>query len=310
MRMPATLAGFAPWPPQRSFDRRARLAPLIVRLAIVVAGAALIAAGVLAPAWGADPAYVARSAPAPSVYQNPAATPGAYQPPGASGPLFQPAGAAAPSQPPRAPQPLSRETREFEVLVKGTPRGTTNFRIEQYPGRRTEVTTTAVVQMNLVVYTYTFEFNGVETWVDDHLVSFNNSGSDGGKKYALSGVVRPGQSQVVNNNKTTAGPEFVLTTNYWRLPLLRVFNETIPIIDASTGAFQKTRINRGAEDKISVGGVVIPCTEFRFSGDVDARIWLDRDGLIVRQESVESGYPTEMRLKRVVRDPVASVITR
>jgi hypothetical protein len=196
------------------------------------------------------------------------------------------------------PQPVSREIREFEVLVKGTPRGATTIKIEQYPGRRTIVTTDALVQVNLVVYTYTFEFHGSETWVEDRLERFNNSGSDGGKKYTVSGVVRPGQSQALVNNKPALGPELALTSNYWRLPVMRVFNETLPIIDASTGAFQKIRINRGAEDRVTVGGVAIPCTEFRFSGDVDVRMWLDRDGLIVRQEGVESGYPTEMRLSR------------
>ncbi len=198
--------------------------------------------------------------------------------------------------------PLSREIREFEVLVKGTPRGTTTFKIEHYPGRRTQVTTDALVQMNLVVYTYTFEFHGAETWVEDRLERFSNSGADGGKKYAVGGLVRPGQTQAQINAKQVTGPEVALTSNYWRLPVLRGLNEPVQIIDASTGALQKIRINRGGEDRVVIDGVTIPCTEFRFSGDVDVKIWLDRDGLVVRQEGVESGYPTQMKLKRIVRE--------
>ncbi len=189
------------------------------------------------------------------------------------------------------PVPSFRETREFEVLVKGKPQGFTRFKLEHFPDRRMMVVTTdAEVRVNLVVYVYTFEFHGSETWVDNRLERFSASGTDGGKKYTLSGMVQPNQSQVTINGKALQGPPFAMTSNYWRLPLLRAFNEQLSLVDASNG------------DELN--GVVIPCTEFRISGDVDVKLWLDRDGFIVRQESIESGYPTEMRLLRMTRENV------
>jgi hypothetical protein len=192
-----------------------------------------------------------------------------------------------------------KEVREFEILLKGKPTGSSKITIEQQPGERTFVTVDAAVTVNVVVYVYKYEFHGTQTWVADRLERFDSSTIDGGKKSSLTGVVTPQKSDVTVNNRQIAAPVVAMTTDYWRLPAMRGGEEVVSAIDASTGAAKKVRINRVAESKVQLGNTAIPCTEYRLSGDVDAHVWLDSRGRVVRQQSVEDGHPTELRLTKI-----------
>ncbi len=192
-----------------------------------------------------------------------------------------------------------KEVREFEILLKGKPTGSSKITIEQQPGERTFVTVDAAVTVNVVVYVYKYEFHGTQTWVADRLEKFDSSTIDGGKKSSLAGVVTPQKSDVIVNNKRITGPVVAMTTDYWRLPSMRTGDEVVAAIDASTGTSKRVRINRIAEAKVPLGNVMIPCTEYRLSGDVDAHVWLDAQGRVVRQQSVEDGHQTELRLTKI-----------
>ena len=193
-----------------------------------------------------------------------------------------------------------KEVREFEILLKGKPTGSSKITIQQQPGERTFVTVDAAVEVNVVVYVYKYEFHGTQTWVADRLEKFDSSTVDGGKKSSLTGVVTPQKSDIVlNNNKRITAPVVAMTTDYWRLPAMRAGEEFVTAIDASTGTAKKVRINRVAEAKVPLGNTMIPCTEYRLTGDVDAHVWLDAQGRVVRQQSVEDGHPTELRLTKI-----------
>jgi hypothetical protein len=204
------------------------------------------------------------------------------------------------------PAAANREVREFDVLLKGKPTGTTKFTIDQLPDGRTVVTTDAAVKVNMVVFVYNYEFHGVETWAGDFLQSFQCQGSDGGKKFAVSGSVGPAGCQLTVNQKNIQGPQFAMTGNYWRLPALAPRDRPLPIVDPSTGALQNVRIADASAARIPLGDQEIPASGFRLTGDVDVTLWLDAQGRIVRQQSVEQGYPTELRLTRISREPTTA----
>ncbi len=228
----------------------------------------------------------------------------------AAGLIFGLIAAASIGHSPRAlaagPATATKEVREFEVLLKGKPTGTTKFTIEQFPDERTVVATDALVRVNLIVFVYTYEFHGVETWVGDHLESFQSHGSDGGKKFVVSGSVNSGNCQLSINRKNVQRSAYVMTSNYWRLPFRTPHDPTLPIVDASTGALQRIRVRDGSAARIPLGDLEIPATEFRLTGDVDVKLWLDAQGRIVRQQSIEQGYPTELRLTRISRNDEAA----
>jgi len=216
-------------------------------------------------------------------------------------------GAASLGRSPQAfaqgPAAATKEVREFEVLLKEKPTGTTKFTIEQFSDGRTVVATDALVKVNMVVFNYTYEYHGVETWVGDRLTSFQCEGSDGGKKFAVNGSVNPaGICQLTVKGKNVPGAAYVMTSNYWRLPIRTHNGQTLQSVDSSTGVVQKVRINDGVVGRVPLGNQEIAAAEYRLTGDVDVKLWLDPQGRIVRQQSVEQGYPTELRLLRISRD--------
>ncbi len=160
-----------------------------------------------------------------------------------------PAGSPAPA----------KEIREFEVLLKGKPTGTTKFTIESLPDGRTVVTTDAVIRVNMVVFTYNYDFHGVDTWIGDRLVSFQSHGADGGKKFAVDGAVGPSGSQMTVNQKKSQGPAFLFTCNYWRLPPGLPKNQPLPTVDASTGATQNVPHRRRRAGRRYGGRRRSPC---------------------------------------------------
>lgn len=200
-----------------------------------------------------------------------------------------------------------KEIRDFEVLLKGRPVGTTTFTIEPLADGRTAVTVDAAVRVNMLVYVYNYEFHGVETWQGGQLESFQCQGTDGGKKFAVQGKNTPNGSQLVIGNRPAAVQPFAAAGNFWRMPQ-RPATGAITNVDASTGKLQQVKITEGKPDQVPLGQSQIPAQQFVLTGDVDVKLWLDQHGLIVRQVSVEQGYPTEMRLtsiRRVAAAPAA-----
>lgn len=193
-----------------------------------------------------------------------------------------------------------KEIREFEVLLKGRPVGTTTFVIEPLTDGRTAVTIEAAVRVNMIVYSYSYEFHGVETWLGGQLESFQCQGNDGGKKFAVQGKNTANGSQLVVNNRPNAVQPFAAAGNFWRLPQLPNGGALVNI-DASTGKLQQIKIAEGKPEQVPLGQTQIPARHFLLSGDVDQHLWLDQHGLLVRQTSIEQGYPTELRLTGIRR---------
>jgi hypothetical protein len=97
-----------------------------------------------------------------------------------------------------------------------------------------------------------------------------------------------------------------MTSNYWRLPVRTHNGQALAIVDASTGVSQSIRVGDGLVGRIPLGDQEIPAAEYRLTGDVDVKLWLDAQGRIVHQQSIEQGYPTQLRLTRISRNDAAA----
>ena len=54
-------------------------------------------------------------------------------------------------------------------------------------------------------------------------------------------------------------------------------------------------------EPLAIGRQQVTCSRYRLSGDLEADLWFDGQNRIVRQKTIEDGYPTEVRLTRVHR---------
>lgn len=194
-----------------------------------------------------------------------------------------------------SPLKVAEEIREFEILVKGKPAGTSALRITDRDDGTTQVATEVHVKLNYLVYVYRYEFRGQETWRGNRLVSTENRATDDGKKLQVRANVGERGYSIESQGRTTTASTVDMTTNYWRAPEL-ARTGTFSFMNADQGTIHAAKVERIGREQLAVGGRKVDCTHYRISGDTAADLWFDGRNRIVRQTSVEDGYPTEMRL--------------
>jgi hypothetical protein len=94
-----------------------------------------------------------------------------------------------------------------------------------------------------------------------------------------------------------------MTENYWRLPNADLAKESFSIIEPDTGILRTVRLQCVGPDSFTVQGREIACNHYRLTGEATADLWFDLQGRLVRQQTVEQGYPTEQRLTRIHSTP-------
>lgn len=196
------------------------------------------------------------------------------------------------------PREAAEEIREFEILVKGKPAGKSSLRITAHGDGTTQVATDVQVKLNYVVYVYRYEFHGHETWRGHRLVSTENRATDDGKNLQVRAQAGDRGCSIEAQGRTATAPALDMTTNYWRAPDL-ARTKTFSVMNADQGTIYSATVQRLGREPVVVGGRKVDCTHYRVSGDTAADLWFDRRDRLVRQTSVEDGYPTELRLTRV-----------
>jgi hypothetical protein len=203
------------------------------------------------------------------------------------------------AEPPRV---LTDELREFEIRVKDKPAGRSTLRIVELDDGTSVAATDASVSLSLVVYTYHYEFHGREKWQNDQLLHVDNRAVDAGTQLAVRAEVdRQGSTIYVRGRPARRAPVLTMTTNYWHLPTADRSGGTLSVLDADTGTLHRARLERIGSEAMAVSGQRLACTRYHLAGSITAELWFDADNRLVRQQTVEDGYPTEMRLARLVR---------
>jgi hypothetical protein len=211
--------------------------------------------------------------------------------------------AIALTQSPGAPV---EEVREYEVLVKQSPAGKVSTTIAQAQDGTTVAVTDTTVDAKFFLIKYHYEYHGKESWRGERLVRLESHTNDDGKKLAVLVAVDASGSRIdVQGKPVRSGPILAMTSNYWRLPDFRLATGNFAIIDSDTGTLFNVRIQRLGVDSVVVGGRNIACDHYRISGDTAAELWFDGGRRLVRQQTVEQGYPTELRLVRITANAAA-----
>jgi hypothetical protein len=215
--------------------------------------------------------------------------------------LFLPWGLAAlTAGPARAetPQVLAEEVREFEVLVSEKPIGTNQIRITETDDGATTVSTEVSVKFDFVVYVYRYELHSKETWQGDELTKVDNRANSNGTRYLVRAKLDPTSSLIEAGGKPAAkGPALEMTTNFWRRPTSK--EGLLSFLDVDKGIVLTATMDHIGREPFVVAGDRLDCNRYRLRGTVEADLWYDSRGRLVRQQTVEMGYPTELRLVRL-----------
>ncbi|HEX7377321.1 MAG TPA: DUF6134 family protein [Pirellulales bacterium] len=195
---------------------------------------------------------------------------------------------------------VNEEAREFDIFVKDKPAGTCVIRISDLDDGTTRMTSEVNVKLNVVVFTYQYQFSGQELWRGDRLLSTSNQATDGGKKFDAKASADQGGFHIEANGRRHDAAVIDMTTNYWRPPQPRP-DGSLTLMDADRGAIRAAKVERLPNEAIAFGRQQVTCSHYRLSGDVHSELWFDGQNRIVRQKGLEEGHRTEVRLTRITR---------
>lgn len=194
------------------------------------------------------------------------------------------------------------ETRSFRIVVDGKPAGSYTITVARQADGGVQVTSAAQAAVKyLGVTVYSYQLRCSETWAGGRLTRLSSAATDNGKRLRVEA-----QADATGIVLTADGPARrvrpdVLTTTYWRLPDPRSRTGPIVLLDADTGREIPVQVQPLGVQQLNVGGTVIPCTHYRYSGQIVVDLWYDANERLVRQETMEDGHRTGFELTGVQR---------
>jgi hypothetical protein len=197
------------------------------------------------------------------------------------------------------PEIVSQQTREFEITVDGKVRGTQTMTIARRSDGSEVLRGEAGVEVNVVLYKYRYSSTGTELWKDGRLLQLIGEADYNGEKYVLKGsATRQGLNYEINGEPQKA-PADVWSASYWREPKSKPLGQKLQLLDSDKGRLLTATLTRIEPNPNSS----FKGTHYRLRGDVTVDVWYDREGLLVRQELVESGHKTLIELTEVHPGP-------
>ena len=197
-----------------------------------------------------------------------------------------------------SPRVVADELREFEVFVQDKQIGTNQVRITETDDGATTVKQDVAVKCDLLVYVYRYELHGRETWRGNQLINVDNQGVDNGTPVSVRAKVDSQRSSIeISGKAATKGPVLAMTTNFWRCPTIK--SARLSFLDVDKGTVVTATLENLGADQVTCGGEKASCTHYRMKGDVNAELWFDDRGRLVRQHTVEMGMSTQLRLVRI-----------
>jgi hypothetical protein len=197
-------------------------------------------------------------------------------------------------------QSADTEQRVFAVQVDGKPAGDYRMTITVADDGSEQMTCTAAVQVKHIVGQYRYSFQGTEIWRGGGLQRLDASSDDDGVKHAVRAVADSGGLRVSVDGKTQSTIRLdAWPTTYWRLPAGAKPASGVTLLDVDTGRPLVARLDLLAPAKVTIAARTTDCTHYRVSGQVQAELWFDARGRLVREETVEDGHKTVLELSSV-----------
>lgn len=197
------------------------------------------------------------------------------------------------------PPVVSRQIRNFTIAVDGVERGTMTATISRHADGSERMRGEAALRLNFIVYRYRYSSSGTEVWKEGRLVELANEADYNGDKYVVTAAATDDAVQVTVNGESRQTPADVWVTSYWREPHASKVGRDLRLFDSDKGRLLSGKLHRIGPVDLTIEDQPIPTTHYRLRGDVEVDLWYDRDGRLVRQESLESGHRTRLELSEL-----------
>jgi hypothetical protein len=207
------------------------------------------------------------------------------------------------------PEVVSKHTREFRILIDGKARGHQEMTFSRRADDSEVMQGEAIVDMNFVVYRYRYSSTGSETWKDGRLIQLVNEANYNGDKYVIQGAAVQQSLHYEVNGETQKAPSDIWAASYWREPEPKRVGKKVKLLDSDKGKQMTGTLEKLDSQTITVDSKPVKANHYHIHGDVEVEVWYDKQGLIVRQESVESGHKTRLELVKITQQVVATQAT-
>ncbi|MDB5344838.1 MAG: hypothetical protein JWP89_3215 [Schlesneria sp.] len=204
------------------------------------------------------------------------------------------------------PEVIAQQIREFHILVDGKHRGDQSMTFSRRADGSDMMQGEAEVVINLIVYRYRYASAGTEVWKDGRLIKLVNEADYNGDKYVIQGSAVQQSLHYEVNGESQKAPSDIWAASYWREPDAKRVGKKVRLLDSDKGNQLTATIEKLDPETIMLDSTPIKTNHYHLDGDVDVDVWYDKYGLIVRQESVESGHKTRLDLVKITRGKVAA----
>lgn len=197
------------------------------------------------------------------------------------------------------PREVHRQTRNYRVAVDGVERGDMTATVVRHDDGTESMTGETHLRFNFIVYRYRFSSTGKEVWKENRLVELASHADFNGDEYVVTAAATDDAVQVTVNGESRKTPADVWVTSYWREPHASKVGRELQLFDAGKGRLLAGKLQRVGAAALEIAEKQLDATHYRLRGEVEVDLWYDKDGRLVRQESLESGHRTLLELSEL-----------
>jgi hypothetical protein len=189
--------------------------------------------------------------------------------------------------PAKAQQPA--DDRLYQVLIDGKDCGTLTIRYQAQSNGTVQVTVRTNIQCRFLLMQYRYKLNAVEEWSHGRISSLDSAADDNGSQ-TRARLRTKDQKFVLQVNDTPAKriADCAASTSFAIRPPIDAKNHAV-LLDVDSGKMIDTIWKSQGNDTVPTGELRISCDKFLVSGGVDAQVWFDQEGRLVKQMFKDSG---------------------
>ncbi len=183
---------------------------------------------------------------------------------------------------------LYQPTTTYSIFRKGKNIGTHTLRLEKNENALTVDIESNITVRVLKIPVFKFKYQSTEKWQDDQLVSVASKTTTNNKTETASLTNKENESLLESNTEKKTAPLLSFATNHWHIGAL----SQSQLFNTITGKSSNVSIEAVGEDSLTINGVAINTTHYRYTGDIITDSWYDDNNRWVKLEFLGSDDST------------------
>jgi hypothetical protein len=192
------------------------------------------------------------------------------------------------------------EVRVFTVIVDGKKAGDFSLTIRTSDDGAESATASASVVVKQFIGSYRYNLRCTEVWSAGRLKGLDSySNDDGERHYVRVTGSEKGCLVSVDGQRDVDAPARAWPNTYWRQPDVARADGPIIILNVDNGEVITASLERRGSAKVQSAGQSTDSIHYRIRGAVEAELWFDGRGRLVREETIDDGHRMVLELREI-----------